>query len=62
MLTGLSESLGCKIKPKEKISNNLIHSYCDIFNNLGHYDIYEIRDIDDFNFSKYTAIKNDIGI
>jgi hypothetical protein len=29
---------------------------------LGHYDIYEIRDIDDFNFSKYTAIKKDIGI
>ena len=36
--------------------------YFDIFNNLGYYDIYEISDIDDFNFSKYTAIKNDIGI
>lgn len=42
MLTGLSESLGCKIEPKEKITNNSIHSYCDIFNNLGYYDLYEI--------------------
>ena len=42
MLTGLSDSLGCKIKPKKKITDNFIHSNCNLFNNLGSNDLYEI--------------------
>jgi uncharacterized protein YbjQ (UPF0145 family) len=42
MLTGLSESLGCKTETKKKIPNNPIHSHCDILNNLGNHDLHEI--------------------
>ena len=42
MLTGLSKSLGCKIKPKKKISDYLICGYCNIPNYLGDNDIHEI--------------------
>ena len=42
MLTGLSESLGCKIKPKKKITNNLIYSHCNLPDNMGNNDIHEI--------------------
>ena len=42
MLTGLSKSLGCKIKTKKKVTNNLIYCYCNILNYLGDNDIHEI--------------------
>ena len=57
MLTGLSKSLGQQNKPKKKIPNNIIYCYCNILDYLGYNDLYEIRDCNDFNFSKYTGNK-----
>lgn len=42
MLTRLSNSLGCKIKAKKKVTNNFVCSYCNIFNNLGIFNFHQI--------------------